>query len=116
MKEDWDIRSVQIKGDEYGFRIIVTKGWSGNIIFKPQLNIGKEALDYEVCCTKTYKEDTVPDDISVGNMVSIINTECTYELAYETKEVKEKKDTKRKGMISFIDDDTTSCKYVKRLP
>ena len=101
------------KGDEYGFRIIVTKGWSGNIIFKPQLNIGKEALDYEVCCTKTYKEDTVPDDISVGNMVSIINTECTYELAYETKEVKEKKDTKRKGMISFIDDDTTSCKYVK---
>lgn len=101
------------KGDEYGFRIIVTKGWSGNIIFKPQLNIGKEALDYEVCCTKTYKEDAVPDDISVGNMVSIINTECTYELAYETKEVKEKKDTKRKGMISFIDDDTTSCKYVK---
>lgn len=101
------------KGDEYGFRIIVTKGWSGNIIFKPQLNIGKEALDYEVCCTKTYKEGTVPDDISVGNMVSIINTECTYELAYETKEVKEKKDTKRKGMISFIDDDTTSCKYVK---
>ena len=67
----------------------------------------------KVCCTKTYKEDTVPDDISVGNMVSIINTECTYELAYETKEVKEKKDTKRKGMISFIDDDTTSCKYVK---
>ena len=66
-----------------------------------------------MCCTKTYKEDTVPDDISVGNMVSIINTECTYELAYETKEVKEKKDTKRKGMISFIDDDTTSCKYVK---
>ena len=101
------------QGDEYGFRIIVTKGWSGDIIFKPQLNIGKEALDYEVCCTKTYKEDTVPDDISVGNMVSIINTECTYELAYETKEVKEKKDTKRKGMISFIDDDTTSCKYVK---
>lgn len=101
------------KGDEYGFRIIVTKGWSGNIIFKPQLNIGKEALDYEVCCTKTYKEDTVPDDISVGNMVSIINTECTYEFAYETKEVKEKKDTKRNGMISFIDDDTTSCKYVK---
>lgn len=101
------------KGDEYGFRIIVTKGWSGNIIFKPQLNIGKEALDYEVCCTKTYKEGTVPDDISVGNMVSIINTECTYEFAYETKEVKEKKDTKRKGMISFIDDDTTSCKYVK---
>lgn len=78
-----------------------------------ELNIGKEALDYEVCCAKTYKEDTVPDDISVGNMVSIINTECTYELAYETKEVKEKKDTKRKGMISFIDDDTTSCKYVK---
>lgn len=101
------------KGDEYGFRIIVTKGWSGNIIFKPQLNIGKEALDYEVCCTKTYKEDAVPDDISVGNMVSIINTECTYEFAYETKEVKEKKDTKRNGMISFIDDDTTSCKYVK---
>ncbi len=101
------------KDDEYGFRIVVKKGWSGDIIFKPQLNIGKEALDYEVCCTKTYKEDTVPDDISVGNMVSIINTECTYELAYETKEVKEKKDTKRKGMISFIDDDTTSCKYVK---
>lgn len=101
------------KGDEYGFRIIVTKGWSGNIIFKPQLNIGKEALDYEVCCTKTYKEDTVSDDIAAGNMVSIINTECTYELAYESKEVKEKKDTKRKGMISFIDDDTTSCKYVK---
>lgn len=101
------------KGDEYGFRIIVTKGWSGNIIFKPQLNIGKEALDYEVCCTESYKEKEVPDDILVGNMVSIINTECTYELAYETKEVKEKKDTKRKGMISFIDDDTTSCKYVK---
>lgn len=101
------------KGDEYGFRIIVTKGWSGDIIFKPQLNIGKEALDYEVCCTKTYKEDTVSDDISVGNMVSIINTECTYEFAYDTEEIQVKKGKKQKGMISFIDDDTTSCKYVK---
>lgn len=101
------------KDDEYGFRIVVKKGWSGDIIFKPQLNIATEALDYEVCCTESYKEKEVPDDILVGNMVSIINTECTYELAYETKEVKEKKDTKRKGMISFIDDDTTSCKYVK---
>ena len=101
------------KGDEYGFRIIVTKGWSGDIIFKPQLNIGKEALDYEVCCTKTYKEDTVPDDIAAENMVSIINTECTYEFAYDTEEIQVKNGKKRKAMISFIDDDTTSCKYVK---
>ena len=34
------------KDAEYGFRIVVKKGWSGDIILKPQQNIGQEALDY----------------------------------------------------------------------
>lgn len=102
------------KGDEYGFRIYVGKGWNGDVIFKPQLNISDIALDYEVCDTKTYNANDIPSDIKVScKNVSIINNECTYTLYYDTKETDEIRRIKPNAMISFIDDDTTSCAYVK---
>ena len=100
--------------DVWGFRILVNSGFSGSITFRPQLNIGKNLLDYELPKSREYTSDDNNKDISVeSKAVSILSTGCSYKFSYATKQSSLKNSVMR-PMLSFTDDDTTNCSYVQR--
>lgn len=121
-------------GVEYGVRILVKEGWKGSISYKPQIEIGECVTEYckydgevqmydELKVLPYAKEDVTTifsnDDANIvasiklmGNServeVSKKNVDIFGELtSYRTRQ-------KRKPIISFIDDDTSSIELVTR--
>lgn len=121
-------------GVEYGVRILVKEGWKGSISYKPQIEIGECVTEYckydgevqmydELKVLPYAKEDVTTifsnDDANIvasiklmGNServeVSKKNVDIFGELtSYRTRQ-------KRKPIISFIDDDTSSFELVTR--
>lgn len=121
-------------GVEYGIRIVVLAGWSGEITYKPQIEIGNCVTEYtKYNGTRYFYNNVVVAPFSQENITTIfsnnsatINAKLYLMGNSESVEFSKKgvdnfniltsyrNSKKRMPIVSFIDDDTSSIELVTR--
>lgn len=119
---------------EYGIRIVVLEGWSGEITYNPQIEIGDNVTEYsKYVGSKSFYNDIKNLPYSKEDITTIFtNNSANITATISVMGNSEKTDfskrcidninklvsyriiKKKKPIVSFIDDDTSSIKLVER--